>query len=85
MSRIELINKLKGLEERKNILENIYLDISNEYSGDIHLKVDIGGTIYNRKHKGEVVQVGEYLFKEFLNEEISRLENLIKGHLEGLK
>lgn len=85
MSRIELINKIKGLEERKNILENINLDLDSGYAGDIHLSVDIGGTIYNRKHKGEVVQVGEYLFKEFLNWEITRLENLIKDNLEELK
>lgn len=84
MGRLEIIEKLRELEERKINFENLLKDMSSYYHKESFISVDISTQDYNRRYKDEKVKVTTDVFIGYLQEEINNLENDINNYIDKL-
>lgn len=86
MNRIEIINQLKEMEERKQNFEGLLHDVSDYYCKKSYIHVAIETTSFdrNRKYSGATIEVDEIIFKRYLVTEINKLESKISELIKEL-
>lgn len=84
MSRLEVIEKLSILENRKDKIVRLKNDIENCYFESGYFKVDIETNSYTKNYKGEHITFKQGLFHEYLTKEEKYVENQIRELIDKL-
>lgn len=84
MSRIDLIEKLNGLENRKINFENLYNDVQSPYMEQTSFFGQVKTRDFNKQYNEELIFVDKKLFKEYLTKEIENLEIEIQELIKKL-
>jgi hypothetical protein len=86
MNRIEIINKLKELEERKASFEAVLHDVTDYYCKNVGITVILGTNAFerNRKYLGNKIDVDDVIFKGYLVTEINKIESKINELIKEL-
>ena len=75
--RVKLAERLALLEHRYNVIERLMEDVKNRYAGEVAIRANVSGTLYERKYKEEYIEVDRQMFWDYLNQERCMLDNLI--------
>lgn len=85
MKKLEALSRLVTLEERKERIETLIIDVHNHYCEGVEIKADIIGHIFNKKYDGGLINVSKAGFKDFLTCELDKIEEESTEIMEGLK
>ena len=82
--RLEIIEKLRVAEENLINLKKVLADCDNYYFKTVHMSVLVDTQSFDKKYKGEDIQLSPVYFKEYLDVEIKSHEIMIKELIEEL-
>ncbi len=84
MHRLEIINKLKELEERKTLFINLNNDINSHYTDKCFINAKIETKLFDKKYNNESIKVNKVIFTNYINEEIKIIEDHINKLIKEL-
>lgn len=80
--RLDIINEIKKLEERKELLEGILKDMSSHYFEELMIDFCVNSRDFNIHSEGERMTVHDDIFNGYIQDELEwttkRIDNLIK-------